>query len=148
MSPSRAMFVGTMFVGALFLLMVALGCGSGGGYNPNNVTVTVTPASATVPENGQVTLQAAVNGYCSTCMPQLVWSVAENSMNCTWVDMNTPPTGPCPGGTIQGQGAEGPFSENVIYFAPGTTGTFHISASQLVTLTLNVQGESIVTVSP
>jgi hypothetical protein len=138
----------TIFAGTVVLLIVAVGCGSGGGYNPNNVTVTVTPASATVAANGQVTLHAAVNGFCSTCTPQITWSVTENSVNCTWADRNTPPAGPCPGGTIQGQDAGGPLSQDVIYFAPSTTGTFHVFASQLVTLSMNVQGESIVTVGP
>ena len=135
--------------GSLILLIVVAGCGAGGGYDAGNVTVTVSPASATVPVDGQANLQAAVHGFCSTCTPQIVWSIAENSPNnCTWVDMNTPPAGPCPAGTIQGQGAAGPLSETVIYFAPSTAGTFHVSASEFVTLALTVQAESVITVSP
>jgi hypothetical protein len=134
------------FSGVLALLIAVVGCGSGGGYDANNVTVTVSPASAAVAANGQVTLNAAVHGFCSTCMPQILWTISENTFNCTWADMNTPPVGPCPGGTIQGQGSAGPASETVIYFAPSTAGTYHVLASQVVSLTYSPQGESIVTV--
>jgi hypothetical protein len=134
---------------SIVLLVVLTGCGAGGGYDAGSVTVTVSPVAATVAASGQVNLQAAVHGFCTGCMPQIVWSVAENfPNNCTWVDMNTPPAGPCPGGTMQGQGAEGPLSETVIYFAPSTAGTYHISASQFVTLSLTVQAASVITVSP
>jgi hypothetical protein len=135
---------------AVLALLAVLGANCGnGGYNSENVTVTVSPATATVPENGQQPLQATVNHFCSGCVPQIEWSVAENNgLGCTWADPNTPPLGPCPGGTIQGQGPQGILSENVIYFAPSTAGTFHISASQLITFTEVVGGTSVLTVSP
>jgi hypothetical protein len=98
-------------------------------------------------------LQATVNGFCSTCTPEIVWSVTENNgIGCTWGDVNSPPAGPCPGGTIQGQGTGGPSSLTVIYFAPNTSGTFHVSASQLVGATENFLAEvkegTVITVSP
>jgi hypothetical protein len=135
---------------AVLALLTVLGSGCGnGGYNAENVTVTVSPTTAMVPENGQQPLQATVNHFCSGCTPQIEWSIAENSgLSCTWVDMNTPPLGPCPGGTIQGQGSQGLISPNVIYVAPGSSGTFHVSASQLVSLTEVATGTSVITVSP
>jgi hypothetical protein len=124
------------------------GCGNGG-YDAGNVTVTVSPATATVPENGQQPLQATVNHFCSGCMPQINWSIAENNgADCAWVDMNNPSLGPCPGGTIQGLGPQGLDSQNVIYYAPGSSGTFHVSASQFVTFTEDTTGTSGITVSP
>jgi hypothetical protein len=94
-------------------------------------------------------LQATVNHFCSGCMPQINWSIAENNgADCAWVDMNNPPLGPCPGGTIQGLGPQGLDSQNVIYYAPGSSGTFHVSASQFVTFTEDTTGTSGITVSP
>jgi hypothetical protein len=112
------------FVTLVLLLIVTLGCG-GGGFKANNVTVTVAPAAVTVPAGTQVTLQATVHGLCSTCNPSInVWSITENNgVNCSW--MNTPPTGPCPGGTIQETG--GNFL-TVTYHAPSASGTFHVIA--------------------
>src|SRR5450755_4691872 len=109
----------------LVLLIVVAGCGGGGGYNANNVTVSVSPSVATVPANGQVTLQAVVNGLCSTCSPNInVWIITENNgVNCSWI--NTSPAGPCPGGTIQETG--GNFL-TVTYHAPTSSGTFHVTA--------------------
>jgi hypothetical protein len=145
MQPHRALFVWSLAL----LIVIAGSCGTGNGYNANNVTVTISPATATTAANGQVPLQAMVNNFCQTCTPEIVWSIAENSgTNCTWVDMNTPPIGPCPGGTIQGQGTQGPDSTTVIYFAPSTGGTFHVTASQLVTLSENKSGTSVITVTP
>lgn len=130
------------------LAVIGSSCGNGG-YDSENVTVTVSPATATVPENGKQPVQATVNHFCSGCVPQIEWSIAENGgTGCTWADMNTPPLGPCPGGTIQGQGSQGITSQNVIYFAPTTSGTFHISASQLITFTEATSGMSVITVSP
>jgi hypothetical protein len=113
-------------IGPLALLIVIAGCGGGGGYNPNNVTVTVSPAAPTVPANGQVTLTATVNGLCSTCVPTIQsWGIQEDPSNgstCTFV----PPFGPCPAGTIQ----ENPANLlTVTYFAPSTSGTYHVSAT-------------------
>jgi hypothetical protein len=139
---------------AVVVLLAGLISGCGGGYNANNVTVSVSPAAVTVPTNGQVTLQATVNGFCSGCMPQIEWSISENNgAGCTWGGVNSPPAGPCPGGTIQGQGTAGPLSPTVIYFAPNASGTFHVSASQNVGVTENLlaqvkEGTSVVTVSP
>jgi hypothetical protein len=136
-------------IAALALLTaLSFSCGNAG-YNADNVTVTISPAAVTVPENGQQPMQATVNHFCSGCVPQIEWSIAENNgLGCTWADMNTPPLGPCPGGTIQGQGSQGIISRNVIYFAPNTSGTFHISASQLITFTEVTTGTSVITVSP
>jgi hypothetical protein len=84
--------------GSLVLLIVIAGCGGGSGVDLNNVTVTVSPAAVTIPASGQVTLQATVNGT-GTSTNALTWSIAEQTTNCYWLD--TPPTGPCPDGTIQ-----------------------------------------------
>jgi hypothetical protein len=133
----------------VLLIVIAGSCGTGNGNNANNVTVTISPATAMIAANGQVPLQAMVNNFCQTCTPEIVWSIAENSVTyCTWVDVNTPPSGPCPGGTIQGQGTQGPDSTTVIYFAPSTGGTFHVTASQLVAPSGNESGTSVITVSP
>jgi hypothetical protein len=139
-----------LFVGSLALLMVVVtSCGPGKEYNPRNVTVTISPAMKTIPANGQVALLASVNNFCPGCTPQLIWSISENSgTNCTWEDVNTPPTGPCPGGTIQGQGTQDTLSPSVIYFAPTTGGTFEVDAVQFVTVGENITGTSLITVSP
>jgi len=136
--------------GSLALLMIIAGsCGTGNGYNAGNVTVTISPATKTIPANGQVALLATVNNFCPGCVAQLYWSITENSgINCNWGDVNTPPAGPCPGGTIQGQGPQGPLSPSVIYFAPIAAGIFHVNAAQPVTFTETVSGTSVITVSP
>jgi len=139
-APSRALCIGT-----LILLAVCAGCGSGGGYNPNNVTVSVSPATSTISENGQVSLQATVNGECQGCSPLMNWSVTEDlGANCTWVD--TPPAGPCPAGTVQVTEFVG--SLTATYFVPGAAGTYHVVAYDLVSPTVSKQGTSVVTVSP
>jgi hypothetical protein len=136
-------------VPSLVLLIVITGCGTSG-FNPNNVTVTISPATATAPENGQVPLQATVNGLCSGCVPSIQeWSITENEgSGCTW--MNTPPAGPCPGGTIQ-EAATG-TSLTVTYFAPSAPGTFHVIADVCLCFEVNPpvskEGTSVITVSP
>jgi hypothetical protein len=144
-----------LFLGSLILLASgAGGCGGKGGYNANDVTVTVAPAAKTLSPNGQVALLATVNNFCPECVPEIDWSVAENnSVPCLWGNPQSPPAGPCPGGTIQGQGAQGPLSPSVIYFAPSAGGTFHVIASQIVGLTsggqtISVTGTAVITVSP
>ncbi len=108
----------------LVLLIVIPGCGSR--FNENNVSVTVSPATATVAAGGQVTLHATVHGLhgCSSCPPPFVsWSITENGSGlCDQVN-NMQPAGPCPAGTIQGDG-----TPDVTYFAPSTSGTFHVVA--------------------
>lgn len=107
------------------LALVIAGCGGGGGYNPNNVTVTVSPAAPTVTANGQVTLTATVNGLCSSCVPTIQsWNIQENppGSNCTVV----PTLGLCPGGTIQANAAN---FMTVTYFAPSTSGAYHVTAT-------------------
>jgi hypothetical protein len=133
----------TLYVMTLALLIVC-GCGSGG-FNANNVTVTISPAAVAIPENGQVSLQAMVNNLCQGCAPIIqLWSVTENNLaDCNWVD--TPPAGPCPGGTIQIAGTGN--SLVVTYFAPNTAGTFHVTADW-VTVGLSKVGTSVITVTP
>jgi|SRR5579863_9259003 len=135
----------------LVLLMVSAGCGSAGGFNPNNVTVTVSPPTAAVSENGQVPLQASVSGECTGCTPFYNWLISENNgTDCTWID--TPPVGPCPGGTLQQPSSlSGP---TITYVAPNTTGTFHVIGESLYYTnffgppTTTKQGTSVITVSP
>lgn len=142
----RAAYLQTAVLALLAILCSS--CGNGG-YNAGNVTVTVSPATVTVPENGQEPLQATVSHFCSGCVASIVWTLSENNGTpCSWLDMNTPPTGPCPAGTIQGQGSAGPLSPNVIYFAPGVSGTFHLSASQFVDLGETQTATAVITVSP
>ena len=117
-----------LYRGAFFVLLVvtlfSIGCGSNK-FNPNNVIVTVTPATAMASVNGQLTLQAAIQNDCTGCVPLYVWYVAENNGgDCTWID--TPPAGPCPAGTIQQNPDVGVFT--VTYFAPATSGTYHVTA--------------------
>src|SRR5215469_15407334 len=89
---------------ASFVLVVFPGCGGGSGFDPNKVTVTDSPAAATIPAGGQVTLQATVTG---TPTPFATWAIAELQTNgasgsqCNWLG-TTPPSGPCPDGTIEG----------------------------------------------
>ncbi len=135
-------------VGSVVLLIVISGCGSGSSFDPNNVTVSVSPAAATIPASGQVTLQATVKG--SPAAPALTWSIAELQTNgasgaqCNWSG-TTPPAGPCPDGTIQGADAS---SLTVMYLAPSTSGTFHVIAQANVSLTLVKDGTAVVTVGP
>src|SRR3954469_21785483 len=113
----------------LLLLIVTAGCGGSGGFNQNKVTVSVSPAAATVAASDQVTLQATVHGLCSSCAPVLTWSILELQTNgatgsqCNWQG-TTPPSGPCPDGTIEGADATPALS--VTYHAAGAPGTFHV----------------------
>jgi hypothetical protein len=137
----------------LFLTLIAIpGCGFGGGFNASNVTVTVSPATVTIPADGQETLQATIRNYCSGCQPLYSWAISENDdTNCTW--LTTPPAGPCPGGTIQETAT--PYGyPTVTYFAPSAPGTFHVTAEWsyganiFAPPTTTKQGTSIITVSP
>jgi hypothetical protein len=75
------------------------------------------------------------------------WSITENNGSpCFWADAKTPPAGPCPGGTIQALGSEGILSPSVIYFAPNTAGTYHITGSQAISYTKDVSGMADITV--
>lgn len=136
----------TLFLVTLVLvLIVTPGCG-GGGFNANNVTVTVAPEAVAVPANAPVTLQATVHGLCSTCTPSInVWNITENNgVNCSWI--NTPPTGPCPGGTIEETG--GNFL-TVTYHAPSASGTFHVIAEWcdcLANPKISKDGTAVITV--
>jgi hypothetical protein len=89
----------------LVLMSTIVGCGGGGdGFDPNRVTVTVSPAAVTIPITDPLTLQATVKGLWSTCVSTInEWRVTENNGSpCTWFD--SPPLGPCPGGTIEAVG--------------------------------------------
>jgi hypothetical protein len=131
----------------LALLIVIAGCGGGGGFNANNVTVTVSPATPTVAANGQVALTATVQGLCSTCTPSIFfWYVSENDggLAPSAICENVPPTvSYCPGGTIQGNLAGNLLT--VTYFAPSTSGTYHVNAYWVVGTTSKV-GTSVVAV--
>jgi hypothetical protein len=140
-------------VESLALLIVITGCG--GGYSQsdlNKVTVTVSPAAVTIPAGGEVTLHATVTG--SPGAPFALWSIAELQTNgasgaqCNWSD-TTPPAGPCPDGTIQGEDTP-PLSVTVTYHAPSTSGTFHVIAEWSTAFTPAVirDGTSVITVSP
>ena len=126
------------------------GCGTGS-FNASDVTVTVTPATAAILVNGQVTLQATVHHGCAGCVPFYNWVISENDgADCTW--QQTPPTGPCPGGTLQAPSVEpGP---TVTYIAPSTAGTYHVNGQSLYFTSLAgppstvAQGTSVVTVNP
>jgi hypothetical protein len=134
-------------VGSLVLLVFITGCGGGGGFDPNKVTVSITPAAPTVAANGQATLQVMVDGMCPTCATSaIIWSVTENSStDCDWID--TPPTGPCPAGTIQLTGANPGTSLTATYFAPSLPGTYHVVAEAFIALGFPTKtGTSVVTV--
>jgi hypothetical protein len=134
----------------VFLIVLA-GCGSGS-FNPNNVTLTISPAAATIPTNGQVTLQAILKNNCPGCMgPIQSWTIAENpsGANCTTF-VGIVPSGPCPAGTIQIPVT----SLTVIYVAPNTPGTNHITAEWDAfdnfngPPTVTKDATSVITVSP
>jgi hypothetical protein len=133
---------------SLVLLIVIAGCGGGSSVDPHNVTVSVSPSAVTIPANGQVTLQATVNG--SPAAPALTWSIAELQTNgasgaqCNWSG-TTPPAGPCPDGTIQGADAN---SQTVTYLAPSISGTFHVIAQDNVSLTVIKTATAAITVGP
>jgi hypothetical protein len=135
-------------VESLVLLIVMAGCGGGSSFDANNVSVTVSPSAATIPAGGQVILRAVVKG--SPAAAALNWTIAELQTNgasgaqCNWSG-TTPPAGPCPEGTIQLAGAD---SLTVTYFAPNTSGTFHVTAQDNVSLTLVKDGTAVITVSP
>jgi hypothetical protein len=138
-------------VESLVLLIVITGCGGGSSVNLNNVTVTVSPAAVTIPPGGEVTLQATVTG--SPGAPFALWTIAELQANgasgaqCNWSD-TTPPAGPCPDGTIQGE--DTPPGLTVTYHAPSTSGTFHVIAEWSTAFNPVVikDGTSVITVSP
>jgi hypothetical protein len=131
------------------VLAIIAGCGGGGGDNPNNVTVIVSPAAVTVPANGQVTLQATVNGLCSTCPSSIqVWGITEDpsaGANCVYFE--PPPIGPCPAGAIQETTGDPSFL-TVTYFAPSTPGTYHVTAEWSLPSLPTKVGTSVITVSP
>src|SRR6266567_2640494 len=128
-------------------MIVIAGCegGGGSGVDFNNVTVTVSPPAVTIAASGQVTLQATVNGT-GTSTNALTWSIAEQTTNCYWLD--TPPTGPCPDGTIQ-QVTAGNF-QTVTYHAPSSSGTFQVIAewSTAFNPVIIKDGTSVITVGP
>ena len=141
----------------LFVLLIAIaGCGSGAsgiGFNPNNVTVSVSPPTAAILTNGQVPLQATVQGLSSGYISSIsFWIVAENppGAECATFVGIVPP-GPCPAGTVQlADGSE----LTVTYFAPSTPGTYHLSAQWDYSPNFNGPpsvikiGTSVITVSP
>ena len=114
------------YVLAFVLLIVSAGCGTGNGFNPNNVTVSVSPATATIPTNGQVPLQATVNGLSSGYISSIsLWTVTENPSGADRATLvGIVPPGPCPA-TIQ---LTGGGELTVTYFAPSTPGTYHVNA--------------------
>lgn len=137
--------------GLLILLVVIPGCGGGGGgFDPNKVTVAISPPAATIPASDQVTLKATVSGLCSTCASAInEWSITENNGTpCTWFD--TPPFGPCPGGTIQATANGLASTLTVTYHAPGTPGTFHVIAEWCICFgsATTKDGTSVITVTP
>jgi hypothetical protein len=138
-------------VASLVLLIAIVGCGfGGGGFNANNVTVTVSPATAAIPANGQVTLQATVHGLCSTCASSIqVWGVTEDpsaGANCFY--FQPPPLGPCPAGAIQETAGGLGSSLTVTYFAPSTPGTYHVTAEWFLLTGPTKVGTSAITVGP
>jgi hypothetical protein len=147
-----------LWIVSFALLIVIAGCGTGAGYDANNVTVTVSPAAATVAADGQVTLQATVKGLCSGCGSMIQqWSIAEDpsdGVNCTFFE--APPIGPCPGGSIQETVGGLSSSLTVIYFAPSTPGTYHVTAEWSTAGGISIgggspvfkDGTSVITVSP
>ncbi len=143
-----------LLVESLALLIVITGCG--GGYSQsdrlNKVTVTVSPAGAvTIPPGGEVTLHAMVTGS-SRHSVALFGASPDYQTNgasgarCNWSD-TTPPAGPCPDGTIQGEDTS-PLSVTVTYHAPSTSGTFHVIAEWSTAFTPAVvrDGTSVITV--
>jgi hypothetical protein len=121
-NPERVLYV-VAFIG----LMVSAGCGTGNGLNPNNVSVSVSPATATTSTNGQVPLQATVQGLPSGDISSIsLWTITENpsGADCA-TDVGIIPPGPCPAGTIQIASGD---ELTVTYFAPSTPGTYHVNA--------------------
>lgn len=149
LNPQRA-----LYVLAFVLLIVSASCGiSGNKLNPNNVSVSVSPATAATPTNGQVPLQATVQGLPSAYISSIsLWTITENpsGADCA-TDVGITPPGPCPAGTIQLTDAD---ELTVTYFAPSTPGTYHVNAEweDFVNLSgppLATQtGTSVITVSP
>lgn len=138
---------------ALLVLLAGLccACGSGGGYNLNDVTVSVSPATTSVATNGQVTLQATVNGLCSSCSASIsLWYISENNSQPINLCTNTPLPAPgCTAGTIQVAGYP---SLTATYSAPSTPGTYHVIAEWYLTSFLGdgpmKTGTAVVTVTP
>jgi hypothetical protein len=121
-NPERVLYV-LAFIG----LIVSAGCGTGNKLDPNNVSVSVSPATATTSTNGQVPLQATVQGLPSGGPISVsLWTIAENPSyaDCA-TDVGIVPPGPCPAGTIQIASGD---ELTVTYFAPSTPGTYHVNA--------------------
>jgi hypothetical protein len=138
---------------AFLLLIVSAGCGTGNRLNPANVSVSVSPANATISTNGQVPLQATVQGLPSGYISSIsLWTVTENpnGADCA-TDVGITPPGPCPAGTIQLVSAD---ELTVTYFAPSTPGTYHINAEWEDFVNFNgppagtQTGTSVITVGP
>ena len=137
----------------LLAMLITTGCGGGNkGFNANNVTVSISPATVSIAASSQVTLQATVNGLCSTCASDIFsWAISENATaggsSCNWFD--TPPVVPsCPGGTIQ-QNSQSTLT--VTYHAPSTPGTYHVVAEWcdcFGTPTVKKTGTSVISVTP
>ncbi len=84
-------------------------------------------ATAATPMNGQVPLQATVQGLLSAYINAInTWTVTENptGSDCATYVGIVPP-GPCPAGSIQITDAD---DLTVTYFAPSTPGTYHVNA--------------------
>jgi hypothetical protein len=92
-------------------------------------------------------LQATITGLCSTCSPSInTWTISEDTSGggCVW--SNTPPTVPCPSGTIQ-LVVPGNFL-TATYHAPSTSGTFHVVAEWCICFgsSITKDGKSTITV--
>jgi hypothetical protein len=115
--------------------------------------VSVSPATASASTNGQVLLQATVQGLPSTYISTInIWTVTENptGADCA-TDVGIVPPGPCPAGTIQLTDAN---ELTVTYIASTTPGTYHVNAEweDFVNFTgppvATKTGTSVITVGP
>jgi hypothetical protein len=114
----------------------------------HKVDISITPATATIPINSSVDLQAI--GSSVTKYTGIEWYVEEEDLSCTTVsDPSQPrqaPPGPCPSGWMWEEASFG-FAPNILaaYYSPSTPGTYHVVAK--ATLGTGETGQSVATIT-
>jgi hypothetical protein len=137
----------------LFLICAILqvGCGGDGLPPSSQVNVLVTPAQTSVAVSGTMALKGSASGF--TQAPIVQWWVEEakdagGSDDCGYLTL--PPMSACPYGYVV-FGSVSQFPSSATYYAPLTTGTYHVTfeATQFTTFDhLTKTATATITVTP
>jgi hypothetical protein len=112
----------------------------------HKVDISVTPATATIPINSSVDLQAV--GSSVTKYTNIYWYVEEEAGSSCTTESLPPqaPSGPCPSGWVwEEESIDSSPRIQATYYSPSTPGTYHVVAfAQLLT---NETGQSVATIT-